>query len=201
MRPCAKCAVRKNGGITGGHRGIDNAKPRYGSLSLPLSSALSYARHFDFEGILFSLPRGGEERGTRSDSHEGQDEIKERRCRSRDNDPVSGRRGRSEDRTSIECLDKTSRLIGCEEAGGRGGERRVLSSPPLPPRDPPFSALMLSRPLNPRVLFSTAACTSRIRTRTCALYSRGETQKKKINHRCIAINAIASRTCRRPSRV
>lgn len=27
------------------------------------------------------------ENGTRSDSHEGQDEIKDRRCRSRDNDP------------------------------------------------------------------------------------------------------------------
>lgn len=29
-----------------------------------------------------------DESGTRSDSHEGQDEIKDRRCRSRDNDPV-----------------------------------------------------------------------------------------------------------------
>lgn len=75
--------------------------------------------------------RAVNENGTRSDSHEGQDEIKDRRCRSRDNDPrVLTEDDRRRDRTSIECLDKTSRLIDREEAGETRwrGEARSFSS-------------------------------------------------------------------------
>lgn len=91
-----------------------------------------------------------DESGTRSDSHEGQDEIKDRRCRSRDNDPVL-----TEDDPRIVHLSSVSiKRLGSSTA--RKPETRwrstsntegTFSSLPVVRRFP--STLMLSYPLNP----------------------------------------------------
>lgn len=118
----------------------------------------------------------------------GQDEIKERRCGSRDN----AIRRREGSRRIVHLSSVSIKRPGSSAATrARRRRRERRDERVLAILLPSFSALMLSYPLNPRILFSTAACYTRARME----------RKKRINHRCIAINVIASRTCRRPSRV
>ena len=146
------------------------------------------------------------ENGTRSNSHEGQDEIKDRRCRSRDNDP---RVLTEDDRGGIVHLSSVSiKRLGSSTA--RKPERGSTARRRARKRNDAFlcvHSLLLSCLLTPlyasqrtnewykstwKVLKFQFAET-KIDKYRCE-YSHASYREKSITDRCIAINAIASRT-------
>lgn len=92
----------------------------------------------------------------------GQDEIKERRCGSRDNAKEGSRRIVHLSSVSIKRPGSSAATRARRRRRERRDERVLAILLPS------FSALMLSYPLNPRILFSTAAC-----------YTRAHGEKKK----------------------